>query len=617
MSADVNPVSLVVMANRLDSITREMTNTVIRTARSTTMAARDFSCSITSGKHELVSCPDGIPVHVFGSTAICQAMGELHPDMKPGDAFIHNDPYMGNSHAADQTILVPVFVEGEHVFTACAKAHQADIGNSLPTTYMPTARDVYAEGALIFPCVRIQEHYADVGDIIRMCARRIRGFDNWYGDYLATLGACRLAERRLQEFCQKFGLAEAKAFVAEWLNYCERMAADAISRLPSGTITAQTLLDPFPELPDGLPLQATLHVDAEAGLVDVDLTENPDCTPTGLNLTESTSRNSAVTAVLTVLNSRRDARRVLVPNNEGTFRRIRVRLRENCVVGIPRHPASCSVATNTVADRVVAMIVSAFAELGGDVGSAEPCFGSPPFDAVVSGHDRRRDAYYILQLFSGTAGGPATSESDGWLAFINSAGAGLGYIDSSEVIEQKYPLVVWEKVVRVDSEGAGSTRGAPGNVSIYGPRFDELRAHYMLDGVVNPPKGVQGGMGASGPEAWLVTPSGPQRLEGSVGACVIQPGQSVVSLSAGGGGYGPPRERDANRVLEDVLDAYISPARAEAVYGVALSGDPGLWETLEVDVERTRELRERASAASPVEVRADPGQETWWIGPPT
>src|SRR5437870_374228 len=101
----IGPVALLVMANRLDSITREMTNVVVRTARSTTMAAgRDFSCSIISADHELVSCPDGLPVHVFGSTLISQALSELQPAMKKGDAFIHNDPYRGNSHAADQTI---------------------------------------------------------------------------------------------------------------------------------------------------------------------------------------------------------------------------------------------------------------------------------------------------------------------------------------------------------------------------------------------------------------------------------------------------------------------------------------------------------------------------------
>ena len=120
---------------------------------------------------------------------MAEAMTELHDDLAEGDAFLHNDPYLGNSHSADHGILVPVFVGGEHVFTAVAKAHQADCGNALPTTYMGAAKDVYGEGALIFPAVKIQSDYEHNMDLVRMCRMRIRVPDQWWGDYLATLGA--------------------------------------------------------------------------------------------------------------------------------------------------------------------------------------------------------------------------------------------------------------------------------------------------------------------------------------------------------------------------------------------------------------------------------------------
>ena len=183
----IEPIQLLVMANRVDGIVREMTNTLVRTAQSATLAARDLSCSLSTAEHELFAAPEGCPVHVYGSGLLCEAMQEMHPDFEEGDAFLHNDPYLGNTHAADWTILVPVFYAGEHIFTACVKAHQADTGNAIRTTYSPEAVDVYAEGALIFPCVRIQEHYADVGDIIRMCQKRIRIPEIWYGDHLAMI----------------------------------------------------------------------------------------------------------------------------------------------------------------------------------------------------------------------------------------------------------------------------------------------------------------------------------------------------------------------------------------------------------------------------------------------
>lgn len=607
--------TLAVMANRLDSITREMSNTVVRTARSTTMAARDFSCCIVSAGHDLLACPEGMPAHVFGMGPSARVMAELHPDFAPGDAFLHNDPYIGNSHAADHQILVPVFFEGEHVFTACTKAHQVDVGNALPTTYMPTARDVYAEGALIFPCVRVQKDYSDVADIIRMCERRIRGFEIWYGDYLAQLGAVRLAERRLHEFCRKFGLASVRRFVADWLDYSERITAEAIRQLPTGRLQGRTVLDPFPGIPEGLPLGVCIDVDGEQGLITVDLRDNADCVPAGLNLTETTATNGGVAGVLCVLNSMSGRNRVQVPNNAGSFRRIRVLLRENCVVGIPRHPVSCSLATNTVADRVHGMIIHAFTALGEGIGLAEPCYGSPPYMGVVSGYDRRKDRFYILQIASGTAGGPASASEDGWLMLLVANAAGMAYIDSSEVVEQKNPLVIWDKAIRPDSEGAGTMRGAPGNVCIYGPRFDPMEVHYFLEGVQNRPMGARGGSEATGPRVFRVQGAAWQEVLDTIGQAVVSPGESIVSLSAGGGGYGPATGRDPARVLEDVREGWVSPERAQGVYGVVLSGDPRRWETLAVDHAATALARERlreTTHAGRSDPRTERAMDAWW-----
>ncbi len=210
----LDQVLIAVLANRLDSIVREMTNTLFRTGRSAILnTAKDFSCSIVTADDQLLSSADGLPIHVLGGGRQTASMREFHPDLSPGDAFLHNDPYLGNTHTADHTILVPVFVDDVHLFTVAAKAHQADCGNSDPSTYMPFARDVYQEGGLNFPCVRIQRGYQDVGDIIRMCRNRIRVPEVWYGDYLAALGAARIGERRLIELVRRYGAETIADFV--------------------------------------------------------------------------------------------------------------------------------------------------------------------------------------------------------------------------------------------------------------------------------------------------------------------------------------------------------------------------------------------------------------------
>jgi len=92
-------------------------------------------------------------VHIFGAHLQGENMSRYHAgDIREGDAYLDNDPYGGNTHPADHTFLVPVFIDGEHLFTTVAKCHMADIGNSIPSSYFAKALDVYEEGALVFPC---------------------------------------------------------------------------------------------------------------------------------------------------------------------------------------------------------------------------------------------------------------------------------------------------------------------------------------------------------------------------------------------------------------------------------------------------------------------------------
>ena len=404
MSADAfDRVDLAVMANRFDGIVREMENTLLRTARSSVIGlCRDFSCSIVSARDELVASAEGLPVHVYGSGLVSHVMRTLHPDLAEGDAFLHNDPYDGNTHAADHTILVPMFFDGEHRFTGVVKAHQADIGNAVPTTYCPDAEDVYAEGALIFPCVRMQRDFTDVEDIVRMCMRRIRVPEVWYGDYLAMVAAGRIAERRLHELYEKYGAGRMDSFVHAWLDYGEHRAAEAIRTLPTGRIHATTELDPFPSMPDGLPLQVTLEVDGERGRVTVDLRDNPDCTPNGFNLTEATAKNSAVAPILMVLNSRRGDTPP-IPLNAGSLGCFDVLVRENCVAGIPVHPHSCSMATGEVGVRIWAMVMTAFAGSPTASGPRSRRSAVPPTSQSCLGDDPRAGhGPYVTQLLAGT-----------------------------------------------------------------------------------------------------------------------------------------------------------------------------------------------------------------------
>ncbi|MGE0824878.1 MAG: hydantoinase B/oxoprolinase family protein [Candidatus Binatia bacterium] len=599
----LDPTLLAVLANRFEAIVREMTQTLLRAGRSAAInIGRDFSCSIVThvmGQHDLLAAAEGLPVHIYGSHLQAQAMCELHPDVHEGDAFLHNDPYLGNSHPADHTILVPMFWQGEHLFTSVAKAHLSDIGNALPTSYMATARDVYEEGALLFPCVRVQRDYQDVHDIIRMCRRRIRVPEQWYGDYLAMLGAARVGERRIQELVAKYGATTIKAFVREWFDYSERRMIHAIRQLPPGVVVGSGRHDPFPGLPRGLPLKAVVHIDRERSQIEVDLRDNPDNVAGGANSSEAVSVSSVMQGIFSVLDPD-------IPHNAGSFRRVHVTLREGCIVGIPRFPHSCSLATTNPANRLVGVTQSAFADLGEGWGTAEGGVAQNAGYAVISGADSRRNrSQYVNQMLLGNNGGPASALCDGWVTYGIAVISGLLYRDSVEIDEQKYPLIVNSLKLARDSGGPGCLRGAPAVEVEYGPKGDPVTFTFPMEGYETPAKGVRGGLPGSPASAIKIDHAGKETPLPNIFAGELQPGEFIRSRDCGGGGYGPPTERDPERVRHDVREGWVSREQAQAVYGVIFTGSEK-EDTLAVDVNATQRLREQ--------LRLAPGRATIDLG---
>lgn len=560
-------VELAILSNRLEGVARKMANTLLRSGRSGVLnIARDFSCCIVTADHRLLVTAESLPIHVLsGPDIMSRAMCELHKDLRRGDAFLHNSPYHGNSHPADHTILVPVIdAYGRHRFTVVAKAHQADCGNAMPTTYMGGAEDVYAEGALIFPAVQVQREYRNLDDIIRMCRMRIRVPDQWWGDYLAMIGAARIGERELLALADEIGWDTLDSFTANWFDYSEKLMIDAISRLPKGRVRRTCTHDPMKGTPeDGIPVMVEVEVDPDAARITVDLTGNMDSLPCGLNLSEACARTAAMIGVFNSLDHQ-------VPKNAGAFRRLELLLREGCVVGIPQHPTSCSAATTNVADRVSNAVQGAIAGLGHGFGMAEAGSVLPPSAAVISGTDPRNGHKFVNQLFLGISGGAGTPFTDGWLTILHTGNAGLCFQDSIELDELRHPIFVQSRYLMPDSEGAGEYRGAPSIYCSYGPVDCSIDVVYVSDGTINPAAGVLGGLSGRRADQMKQTSSGRHVPVPASARITLTEGECIVSISAGGGGYGDPSSRDPEKVAHDVREGLVSPDRAREIYGVAV-----------------------------------------------
>lgn len=566
---DMDGVTLALINSRLEGVVRKMANTLLRTGRSGVLnIARDFSCCLLTAEAELLVANEALPIHTLsGPDIMARSMKALHPDLRRGDAFLNNSPYHGCSHAADHTILMPVVDgEGRHRFTVLCKAHQADIGNSLPTTYHGTAKDVYEEGALIFPGVKVQSDYRINEDIARMCRMRIRVPDQWWGDFLAMNGAAHIGEQEMLKLADELGWDTLERFAANWMDYSERRMISAISALPKGESRASSIHDPIPGTPpDGIKVQVAVAIDPEAARICVDLTENMDCLPCGLNLSEACARTSAMIGVFNSIDS-------TVPKNAGSFRRLEVRLRENCVVGIPRHPTSTSAATTNLADRVANSVQRAIAELADGYGLAECGAGLPASTSVVSGVHPQTGPF-INQLFLGLTGGAGAARADAWLTICHVGNAGLCSVDSVELDEQRQPLVVFTRRLLPDTEGAGAHVGAQACEVEFGPIGCTISAAFVSDGEQNPPQGARGGLtGHAASQTFIDAQGNAVRLP-NCAQVTVQPNERIRSISTGGGGYGDPRRRDPALVRRDLAAGRITPERALSLYGVAASGE--------------------------------------------
>ena len=582
----LEPFLMNVLARRFDAITKEMTNTLIRTGRSEVLAvAKDFSCAITDNRPRLVNVSWALPLHVATSSIIPKSVIQLHGnDVREGDCFLNNCSYCGNTHHADHCLCVPVFYKGEPLFFTMTRAHQADVGAPLPTTYLPHAKEIYEEG-LHFPCVRIQRDYKDVDDIVRMCKLKIRIPDQWYGDYLAELGGVRIGERRLKELIDKYGLDTVNAFVEDWHVYGERSAIEAIRRFPKVSMVRETILDPVPGLlPDGVPIKVKIDVNPDEGMITVDLRDNMDCLPCGFNLTESTVFATVYNGIFNTFPS-------TVPHNDGAMSRVKILVRENCIVGLPKFPVGTSVATTNLTDRVVNAIQSAFAEAIEGVGLAEGGLGQGVAMAIVSGKDwRRNSAPYCTQHYSIYGGGPGTYGHDGWLMYAIPVAGGEVFIDSVEISEQRFPILIECREIIQDSMGAGKWDGAPGSKCGETPRHDPGFWLYSGEGHYNPVRGVRGGMAAAPANSYKRNKKTGEKTElPMIGYEEVTPDEVIYDDTCPGGGYGDPLERDPELVRKRSRDEWISLERAREAYGVVLDTNP---EQYAVDYEATKKLRE-------------------------
>ena len=546
-AAHDDPITLAVVEHRLESIAQEMTEAMLRTAMSQILnSSRDFSTAILDGDCQLVAQGEGIPVHISALPVAGAAVRDYFgDDISDGDLFILNDPYFGGSHLPDITIIRPVFYEGRLLFYGVNRAHHSDVGGGTHGGYNPGANEIYQEGLRI-PPLKLYDRGVPRKDLLQMLSANVRQPENFLGDLNAQIGSVMLAALRIDSLLADYGPERLLAVVSEILAATERQVRQFISGWPDGVYHGESLVDDDGFDSKLVPIRAKVTIAGDS--MTIDLSESSPQVEGFINSAYANTRSLAHAAIMYLAP-------MDVARNEGSMRPVQIIAPRGLVVNA-NPPAPVCMSTNHCAEEVVEAVFKALAPA---IPAAVSAGFSRRLRYAITGSDPRTGRTFIWHFFLARGGGGASESYDGWsnVGEVNVAGGIRS--PSIEVTEERFPFFIERHELRPDSGGVGAWRGGLGAVCdlVYEGEGPAL-LNTAGDGVVVPPFGLFGA--ADGlPHHYKIVSNGTERVLGSkeVGV-VVKPGDHIVCLSSGGGGYGQPEVRDKDASMWDLKNGYVT-----------------------------------------------------------
>lgn len=551
----VDPVTREVIQNRLISIVREMGHSLSRAAYSPIVyEVKDFSNVLLRANAELVAQAEGIPVFLGAMSPALEAVLERYPleTMVPEDVYVSNDPYAGNgTHKNDVNVFRPIFAGGVPVLFAVCKAHWTDIGGKDPGSWSPDARNMYQEGVNIPPLRLIRAGQMNL-ELLEMILGNTRARENNEGDLLAQLGACHVADVRVQELLTNYSWDQLDQYIVSLMDCADAETRAEIERLPDGVYEAENWVDS-----DGVsdePFRIAVRATIRGSTIELDFSACPPQRYGGCGNATWVSTGAAARVAF------KAATLPHAVTNHGTYRALTVQTKVGTVVHPePPAPVTC---WGDVGRAIIECVLQA-------IGQADPERTIAGFygnvDALaIAGDDPRTTRPFIH--FSPYAGGwGARAEKDGISALcpiINGDNSNV----PCEVVENRYPLRVERYELVEDSGGAGRFRGGLGVRIDYRVLSENATISASLDRYKIAPPGLEGGHDG-GLSGLFVILGDDERPAHKCGGLEVPADALISHRTGGGGGYGDPATRDRNLVAEDVRDGYVTVAAARDSYG--------------------------------------------------
>jgi N-methylhydantoinase B len=552
-----DPIRFEVIRNALLESAEEMAITLRRSAYSTNIKTRaDFSCAIFDAELRVIAQAFAQPNHL-GSLCelVPRAVADYGADrLGPGDALLTNHPYLGGVHLNDITLISPVYHQGRRIGYVASLAHHVDVGGGAPAS-IGAFREVYQEGVII-PPVRLVAGGAIVDDVFRLVLAQVRAQQETPGDLRAQIAANTTGARRIIALFDRLGAPTVEQYCAALIAYTDRRTAAAIARLPQGRFSAEGALDSDGYGGPPTRLAASVVIDDTGVCFDF----------TGCDIQRRAPVNATYAqtfaACAYVLKCLIDPD---IPTNAGFYRHVRMHAPEGSVV-------NCTAPAPVVAGwethmRLTEVILRA---LAGALPEQIPAESKGMICHAGFGSLQPNGAYAcFLETLAGGYGarfgldGPDAVQTHGQ----NTENAPV------EETEANYAVRITRYELVDDSEGAGRWRGGLGLRRDY--QFPAATTFTILaDRDHAGPQGLFGGH-AGQPAAYMLNPDGAARRLSAKATVELQPGDTVSYRTCGGGGYGPPAERDLQLVLADVRAGRVSRERARTIYCVVI--DPEQW----------------------------------------
>ena len=555
--SEIDPITLSVLAGRMEQIADEMDATLFRAAFNPIIAeAHDASHGVyhaVSGD-TLVQGKSGLPIFVgvmsFAVKAVIEKAAK-DGDLQDGDIYIFNDAHIGGTHLSDMRLVRPYYHAGKLFCYLASVGHWHDVGGAVPGNYNPAATDVFQE-AFNLPPVKLARAGKVNQDIIDILMRNTRLPQSAMGDLNGQLGALDLGVKRMDELLDEYGGVTITAALEALGHRAEALMRSELTELPDGRWEAEDYLDN-----DGIndaPLKIKIALEIKDDTMLLDFTGSaPQCAGP-VNIALPTAVATAYVAIKHIFPA--------LPANAGVMRPIEVVVPEDSLLAA-KFPAPTGGYTETIL-RMIDVVFSAFAQAAPERVVAN-AYGT--INALsIAGKRKNGQPWVMFSFYGGGHGG--SIETDG----LNHGNAPISTatIPPMEILEAAYPVMFRTWALRPDSAGAGAHRGGLG--AIYEIEvLEENGAEAFLFGERGcfAPKGIAGGGDAAlnvfqyeQDDGWHSPP-----LTSKMRGITLKAGQAVRLQTPGGGGYGKADERSHEAIARDVARGLMSDVEADAVYG--------------------------------------------------